>query len=519
MVKKLSEPKIIEIKNPKNGVVYLYQDQFYWNQEKQQTRHRRLCIGKLDPSTGERIFNQRYLAHRDQAEQVSRMPVIACKPEGTWLLLDKVFTTSKLKKRLSSICSPEELSRIRALVFYLVSEDNQLSKAPSWLDAHCPEKMHLTVKDMQNTLKLVNTDAQYQFFKRWFSEKKGETYQLFDLTSVASYESHNPYLHYGFNRDREALEQNNIAILTNRKTQKPLCYSLLGGNLRSLDTVEALTSHVSLHDFNRTNLVLNRIFYTREKIHKLSEKQYPFLIRIPSRQKWVDMLISKHKEEIHQAKPFFDEEGNKIQAVSIPQEHDCVIHLYYDAIWRGEQKRNLKNLLFACRQELQENQIVEEHQRLYEEYFEVKYSNRTIAKVTFRKDPSKVFEDSNTGYYAILTKGEEDYQKALATYLKRNELEREWDDLKNEKDCKMLEVHDPYLFSGRVFLQFLSLILSTYMDTILKDNQWTMGYKEVLSHMERYQRISFSKLLEERYTVPDENQIAIARLFKLKLKQ
>ena len=515
MEKNLSKPQILEIKNPKNGVVYLYQDQFYWDKEKQQTRHHRHCIGKIDASTGEKKFNHRYREHTEQADQLAQTPVVCSKPVGIWLLLDKVFTTSKLKNHLAKVFSSDELFAIRSLVFYVVSEDNQLSKAPLWLKRHCPDTTEFSFEGILNTLKIMNADTQYQFFKRWFTEKKGETYQLFDLTSWASYGSHNPFLHYGFNRDKEALEQNNIAILTSTKTGKPLCYAQLGGNLRSLDTVGALASRLSLHDLSKTTLILNRSFYTREKIRLLAEKEYPFLIRIPSRQKWVDNLITEHKEEIRQVKPFLDREGNKIQAVSFPIEHNCMIHLYYDAVWRGEQKRNLKNLLFMCRQELQENHRVEEHQRLYEEYFEVKHSHRKLAKVSYRKDSSKAFEDSNTGYYAIMTKNEEDCQRVLDVYLKRNDLEREWDDLKNEQDCKMLEVHDPYFFSGRIFLQFLALVLSSSMDAVLKENQSKMSYKQALAAMEGYQRITFSKLLEERYTEPDEDQKAIGKLFKL----
>lgn len=181
-------------------------------------------------------------------------------------------------------------------------------------------------------------------------------------------------------------------------------------------------------------------------------------------------------------------------------------------------KRNLANILFACTSELLENNLVDEHQRLYDEYFEVKSSAKGYRRVSYRKDPQEVFEESNAGYWALLTNCEEDPQQALQIYSTRNQLEAEWNDMKNEEDCHLLEVHDPYIFSGRAFLQFLSLVMTTHMDRVLTEHN--MGsYKKALSIMDRYAKVRFENLMRETYTIPNEKQKAIAKIFKLKLRE
>ena len=40
--------KLVYVRNKENGTTYVYESRYYWNREKQQSRSRRVCIGKLD---------------------------------------------------------------------------------------------------------------------------------------------------------------------------------------------------------------------------------------------------------------------------------------------------------------------------------------------------------------------------------------------------------------------------------------------------------------------------------------
>ena len=45
--------------NKKTGVTYVYEAVAVWDKEKKQPRSKRVCIGKLDPETGEFIPSKR----------------------------------------------------------------------------------------------------------------------------------------------------------------------------------------------------------------------------------------------------------------------------------------------------------------------------------------------------------------------------------------------------------------------------------------------------------------------------
>lgn len=36
----------------RTGITYAYETQYYWDKEKQQSRAKRKCVGKVDPATG-----------------------------------------------------------------------------------------------------------------------------------------------------------------------------------------------------------------------------------------------------------------------------------------------------------------------------------------------------------------------------------------------------------------------------------------------------------------------------------
>ncbi len=513
----LSKPKIIRIKNKKTGVVYLYQNQHYWDSVKKQTRNIRRCIGKIDKNTQEPIYNHRYLGEQEMEMSIKEEKIAFIQPIGSVLLLEKVFVQSKLSLHLKRVFTEDEVAMIKALVFYLVSEDNQLSKAESWLTSLYTDRQPRDFEAIKDLLKTLNKSRQGHFFESWAKTGRKGEHLLYDLSSVASYRSHNQYLYYGHNRDKEALQENNIVIVTDKSTSRPANYTVLGGNMRDIPTLDILPFRTGLDSLGNTTLVLNRIFYARSRIRALVEMDQKFLIRIPSQKKWLARIISEHKQDILHSPPFQTREGTTLQAITVEQEGIGFVHIYFEASWREEQKRNLSNILFACKSELLENNLVDEHQRLYDEYFEVKYSQKGYRRVMFRSDPQALFEQSNAGFWALLTNSEEDAQEALHTYLNRNHLESEWDDMKNEEDCRLLEVHDPYIFSGRAFLQFLSLVISSHMDRVLQENA-AGGYKQALTTMASYARVRFENLMHESFTTATDEQKKIARLFKLKLK-
>lgn len=46
---------IVTQTDKRTGITYAYETQYYWDKEKQQSRAKRVCVGKVDPAT-KRLF-------------------------------------------------------------------------------------------------------------------------------------------------------------------------------------------------------------------------------------------------------------------------------------------------------------------------------------------------------------------------------------------------------------------------------------------------------------------------------
>jgi transposase len=72
-----------------------------------------------------------------------------------------------------------------------------------------------------------------------------------------------------------------------------------------------------------------------------------------------------------------------------------------------------------------------------------------------------------------------DATAALACYRERNSIEVLFDDLKNQLDCERLRLHSSTAVYGRLFLQFIALILLTWIRKVIeKDGAEFSRYDE-----------------------------------------
>lgn len=69
---------LVYLKNKTNGITYVYESENYWDKSKQQSRSRQVCIGKLDPQTGELIPSKR-LAATERSSKRGPVPAMEAK--------------------------------------------------------------------------------------------------------------------------------------------------------------------------------------------------------------------------------------------------------------------------------------------------------------------------------------------------------------------------------------------------------------------------------------------------------
>jgi hypothetical protein len=73
--------RIVYQTNKKTGITYAYENEPYWDKEKQQSRAKRKLIGKVDPETGEivptRTYRKKEKLVGDSATRPGPVPITA----------------------------------------------------------------------------------------------------------------------------------------------------------------------------------------------------------------------------------------------------------------------------------------------------------------------------------------------------------------------------------------------------------------------------------------------------------
>ena len=494
MVATLSSPKVIEIRNKKNNVTYLYEDRHYWDPDKKQTRHKRRCIGKLDPVTSQRIYNPTYKQKMAEQNQDDTQVVPNFQALGLKMLELFVEETSTIKSDLLSLFAKEDVHQLLYLAWYLLVTRRPLSFSLYWDEGrealyHGPSDW----QEMQRLLQLFDAEK----LRQWQAMQTAseQTCAVFDLCSVASYENHNPYLQYGYNRDSEALEQNTIILLTDHADFFPLSFHLLSGTMLGVRTIESVLAYLDVD--TSTILMLNRRFFSLQRIEQLVEQNRSFLLRVPTRQRWLDECIARHRKDVEGGAPLLDAQKRVIRALQfdapfLPDEH-LQVHLFYDELWRNNQQENLLSLLAQCKLELEREERVEEHARLYETYFKVRKRNTGKTSALLVVDPLHLFNSSHAGFWALVTNTGLSSQQALDMYEKRNAFERRFDNLMNFEDCQNLQVHSPACYPGRVFLQLVSEKIRSVLTAALKEGD--ISIEQMLFSYSNLKEVSFGQSL------------------------
>ena len=125
--------------NKQTGITYAYESVSYWDKEKQQSRAKRRCIGKIDPETKEIIPTRKKGSALNEDLPKKGPDSITDASLGfygaTYLfdaIGEKLGIISDLKK-----CFPNTYKQILSIAYYLILEDrNPLSRFPKWAATH-----------------------------------------------------------------------------------------------------------------------------------------------------------------------------------------------------------------------------------------------------------------------------------------------------------------------------------------------------------------------------------------------
>jgi transposase len=119
----------------------------------------------------------------------------------------------------------------------------------------------------------------------------------------------------------------------------------------------------------------------------------------------------------------------------------------------------------------------------------------------------------------MITNDVKDPVKALEIYRQKDSVEKSFDNLKNDLDCKRLRIHSVQAMNGRLFIQFIALVLSEVIKLKMNKAGWFKNYslQDVLNEMKSLHEVSIEGRRNKFNTTPTKFQLKIAEFFGLNI--
>ncbi len=478
----------------KTGIIYAYESISYWDKEKQQSRAKRKCIGRLDPET-QKIIPTRKRNTPVVERKTKRGPVpftqFARSFYGATYLFDKIGEETGVAEDLQK-CFPNSYRQILSIAYYLILEDrNPLSRFPRWAAVH--RHPHGSLISSQRSSELfasISEEARQRFFRLQGKRRVDQEYLAYDSTSVSSYSKCLRQVRYGKNKDHEHLAQINLSLLFGQQSRLPFYYRKLAGNIPDVKTLRKLLADMNTLGYEKIKVVLDRGFFSAANINDMYRHHLKFLIAAKLSLK----LVTTHLDTVRDTMRSWTHYSQAYQLYSYslpvtwnyvqdrPYKGDTItadrrmyLHLYYSPERTLEDEKSFNNRLVNWQEELESGQRHPDHEKQYAKYFELKSTPVRGTKVK-AKEEALAEAKRNYGYFALLSNEIKNSVEALEIYRNKDQVEKAFDNLKERLNLRRMAVSSEQSLDGKLFVQFVALIFLSSITKKMQENNLFKDY-------------------------------------------
>lgn len=471
--------------------IYLYQVESYWDKEKKQSRQKRIYLGKKDPLTGEVIKEKNIYAAWDYGHTYFLQAIAKT-----------IGLTAELKKAF-----PEKWNELLTLALFKTIEGKPFYLCNDWLDTVELEiKPELSSQRISVLLRELSRekDSIFQFFTTWTKRQKdANRFIVFDITSVSSYSKGIDFVEWGYNRDKESLSQVNLGVIFGRPVDLPLFYSLYPGSIHDVSTLTNIITELGVLSLDSTIFVLDKGFYSAANLSSMSGIKH--IIPLPVRTNKEKELVEKYQDRLRSSEYAF----NYNQHVEYCAKDWILIagtnyhaYVYLNEKKQVEQREKFLKSIIECEQYLIDKGY--RKKKDFDDFFKerkpdiIQYFvlHKTGSKYIILRDNTAIDRTlARMGIFVLLTNTALDGEEVLRLYREKDGVEKCFDSLKNNLSLKRLRIHSQEALEGLLFIEFIALILYSYLSKVLRETGMNkiLSIPEVLFELRKIKKIQFGR--------------------------
>jgi transposase len=289
---------------------------------------------------------------------------------------------------------------------------------------------------------------------------------IFDISSLSSTSRNIDWLEWGYNRDGLDLPQVNLGLVLSLNNHLPLYFKQFPGSNSDVMTLKNLVAEIKAFGIAKSLFILDRGFYSESNIKEMTAKNIDFILPLTFCVNIGKGLVSETNKDIENpvnAKRFCGDIFYVLESEVLIGEVNVYEYVLFNKTREGVETNSFYNRLIDIESALHgkefKNPIGEfEHTAgNFERYIECVIEGKTIY---LRRRINAISQATNRfGKTILLSATKRRWDEVLSLSRERDEVEKKYDELKNELEAMPREVLKIETLQGLLFIFFVSLIM------------------------------------------------------------
>lgn len=312
-----------------------------------------------------------------------------------------------------------------------------------------------------------------------------------DSSTRSSYGSTLSDIHWGKNKEELPLENTVEVVVYSLADHMPVYYRTFPGNFPDSRSLETILTDLDHAGFNNLILITDRGYESIQNLEKYILKGKQMIMCAKTDQ---SMILKKIKSfgsfDGSPATMMIDpetqlyciqyEEEYEVKSIgSSSKKAELKLNIYLDSVRRSEELRNIDSAIACQKKEL--DKMIAEHAVLDDDatikrkyrFFNISYNDGNRVIKAYSLDEKKIAKAKLlAGFFAITTLGVDGgAMDIFKAYRLRDEQEKYFQQMKTQMVCDRQRNWSEEGKTGRLFILYISMILSSYLRHIWKTTE------------------------------------------------
>jgi hypothetical protein len=414
---------------------------------------------------------------------------------GDIWLLERIAEKTGIRQDLESVFdgNSEIVDDIITLAVFPYITKFTYNRVARWQDvAASPSRRELTPTEITRLTQSITEQHRMDLLRLRAARLQKDELCAVDSTSRSAYGGGLADIHWGKNKERLPLEQTAEVVVYTLASHMPIYYRTFPGNMPDSRSLETILTDLDHAGFKELVFVTDRGYESMRNLEKYILRGQPMVMCVKAGRSDVLKEIQKFGEfggrpdgmaidpdaKVYHKQYEIDYEVKSTGQASKKSDR-LKLNLYFDPIRRGLELMELDISLHF--QEASLGELLRKNGALPDAasvkrdycYYDVSYDPVTMAITSYALNEKKVEKAHRlSGFFAIMTHGVGfGAMEAFRTYALRDEQEKYFQQMKSQMVANRQRNWSEEGKTGRLFILFVSLILSSWVRHVWKSTE------------------------------------------------